>query len=84
LTEFSYQDSSRHDAYEDHGGDDGVAAYERVVLRQVSKAIAHAIVSHRVEVDAHQVGQQKGVAVGVPCSVADCEAVARVAAATRI
>jgi hypothetical protein len=84
LTEFRYQDSSRHDADEDQGGDDGVAAYEGVVLRQFSEAIAHAVVAHCVEVDAHQVGQQEGVAVGVPCSVADGEAVALVAAATGI
>jgi hypothetical protein len=84
LTEFRYQNSSRHDADEDQRGDDGVAAYERVVLRQLSKAIAHAVVAHCVEVNAHQVGQQEGVAVGVPCSVADGEAVALVAAATGI
>jgi hypothetical protein len=84
LSKLRYQDSSGHDSEESDGGDDAVAADERVVLRQVAEAVAHAVVAHCVEVDAHQVGQEEGVAVGVPGAVADGEAVARVAAATGI
>lgn len=84
LSELCDQDRSRHDAEESDGGDDTVATDERVVLRQVSEAVAHAVVAHCIEVDAHQVGQEEGVAVGVPGAVANDEAVALVAAATWI
>ena len=84
LSKLRYQNSSRDNSKESYRRDDPMASNKRVVLRQVSESIAHAVISHCIKVDAHQVGQEESVAVCIPGAVADDEAVALVAAATWI
>lgn len=84
LPKLRYQNSSWNNSKESDSRYNPMPSNKRVVLRQVSKSIAHAVISHCIKVDAHQIGQEESVAVCVPGAVADDEAVALVAAATWI
>ena len=47
---------SRYDPKEHYGGEYGMTSDQGMVLRQVSKAVAHPVVLHGGEVEAHEVG----------------------------
>ncbi|KAI6853347.1 hypothetical protein KC350_g27 [Hortaea werneckii] len=71
--ELRHEDGGGHDGEEDDGGQHAVAQDQLVVAWQVGEAVAHAVVSHRLEVEAHEVGEQEGVAAIVPGAVADVQ-----------
>jgi len=73
----------RNDTQECDRSNDSVAQDEGVVFWQVSKSIAHSIVSHGFEVQALEVGQEKGIAIRVPCSVANVHTAAVVRTGAR-
>ena len=54
-----------------------------MVFRQALESIAHAIVSHRREVETLEVGEEEGVAGGVPSTVAYEHCIGGVLAAPR-
>lgn len=81
MTVLCQEDCCGYDADEDNGGKDTMPSDESVVLGQAFEAVSHAIVLHRCEVQADQVGEQVAVSLPVPGAIAGVKCVARVRAA---